>query len=87
MIFYLCGNLEASAYIVTEIDDRRKLPARELGQVFERYTDKRVIVKNELRDALDTARDIRGDGEIYCLGSLYLAGMVKKLLAGGEEHA
>ena len=87
MISYLCGNLEASAYIVTEIDDRRKLPARELGQVFERYTDKRVIVKNELRDALETARDIRGEAEIYCLGSLYLAGMVKKLLAGGDEHA
>lgn len=87
MISYLCQNLDASAYIVTEIDDRRKVPARELGQVFVRYTDKRVIVKNELRDALDTAWDIRGEGEIYCLGSLYLAGMVKKLLAGGEEHA
>lgn len=87
MISCLCGSLDASAYIVTEIEDKRRVPALELGQVFEKYTDKKVIVKKELRDALDAARDMRGEGEIYCLGSLYLAGMVKKLLAGGEEHA
>ena len=87
MISCLCSNLDAGAYIVTEIEDKRRVPAQELGQVFKRYTDKKVIVKEELRDALDAAWDIRGGGEIYCIGSLYLAGMVKKLLMGGKEHA
>lgn len=87
MIAYLCTHLEAKAYILTEIEDRRKVPAKELGQVFRKYTDKKIVVEKELKNAVNAAWEIRGESEIYCIGSLYLAGMVKKLLAGGDEHA
>ena len=41
-----------------------------------------------LKEALQKAENERvDDGDIFCLGSLYLAGMVKKLLAGGGYHA
>lgn len=84
MIQYLCENLEAKAYVVTEIEDKRKVPAQELGQVFSRYTDKKVLVREDVGEALELTYEDRTDnGYIYCLGSLYLAGMVESLLAGG----
>lgn len=84
MIQYLCEKMEAKAYVVTEIEDKRKVPAQELGQVFSRYTDKKVLVRENVGEALEAAYGERADnGYIYCLGSLYLAGMVESLLAGG----
>ena len=88
MIEYLCGNLDVKAYIVTQIEDERGVPGEELADIFRRYTDRPVYCKERLEDAVRTALDKRGEsGEIYCLGSLYLVGMIKKLLAGGAIDA
>ena len=88
MIEYLCRNLDVKAYIVTQIEDERGVPVEELADIFRRYTDRPVYCKERLEDAVRTALDERGEsGEIYCLGSLYLVGMIKKLLAGGAIDA
>lgn len=88
MIEYLCENLDVKAYVVTQIEDERGVPAEELVDVFRRYTDRPVYCKERLEDAVRTAMNERGEtGEIYCLGSLYLVGMMKKLLAGGAIDA
>lgn len=88
MIEYLCENLDVKAYVVTQIEDERGVPAKELADVFRRYTDRPVYCKERLEDAVRMAMNERGEtGEIYCLGSLYLVGMMKKLLAGGAIDA
>lgn len=88
MIEYLCENLDVKAYVVTQIEDERGVPAEELADVFRRYTDRPVYCKERLENAVRTAMNERGEtGEIYCLGSLYLVGMMKKLLAGGAIDA
>ena len=88
MLEYLCENLDVKAYVVTQIEDERGVPAEELADVFRRYTDRPVYCKERLEDAVRTAMNERGEtGEIYCLGSLYLVGMMKKLLAGGAIDA
>lgn len=88
MIEYLCENLDVKAYVVTQIEDERGVPAEELADVFRRYTNRPVYCKERLEDAVRTAMNERGEtGEIYCLGSLYLVGMMKKLLAGGAIDA
>ena len=88
MIEYLCENLDVKAYVVTQIEDERGVPAEELADVFRRYTDRPVYCKERLEDAVRTAMNEWGEtGEIYCLGSLYLVGMMKKLLAGGAIDA
>lgn len=88
MIEYLCENLDVKAYVVTQIEDERGVPAEELADVFRRYTDRPMYCKERLEDAVRTAMNERGEtGEIYCLGSLYLVGMMKKLLAGGAIDA
>ncbi len=84
MIEYLCKHLPAKAYVVTEIEDKRKVPVEELGRIFRLYTERKVVIKSTAKDALQAAYEERGGaGYIYCVGSLYLAGEIKKLLAGG----
>ena len=79
MIEYLCENLDVKAYVVTQIEDERGVPAEELADVFRRYTDRPVYCKERLEDAVRTAMNERGEtGEIYCLGSLYLVGMIRR---------
>lgn len=85
MIAFLCSQVKAKAYIVTEIADRRKVSGNELKAVFEKYTKQPVYQKNSIEQAVIKAYEIRGNSEIYCLGSLYLAGEVKKYLAGGRQ--
>ena len=77
MIQDLCTQIPARCYVVTEIEDKRRVPAEELKAVFERYTDRPVLERKELKDALRTAEQNRSkEGKIYCLGSLYLVGML-----------
>ena len=87
MARFLCEKLKAKAYIATEFDDRRAVPAEELGRLFETYTREKVLVKRTPAEALEAAFSLREEGEVYCVGSLYLVGEVKRLLAGGEQYA
>ena len=84
MISCLCRNVQADFYVVTLIADRRAAQAEELGRLFERYTDKPVIVTENVKDALRYILARRGERRVYCLGSLYLAGMIKELIQ--EEY-
>lgn len=87
MIRILCKKLPAEAYVVTTIEDERCVLAEELKAVFEKYTDKEVVAENDLDKALKAAQERRGeDGVIYCLGSLYLVGMIKKRLQEENFH-
>ena len=84
MIAWLCQNLDVKAFVVTEIADARKVPAGELADRFRACTDKEIVCRPRLEEALREALRRRdADADVYCLGSLYLAGMVKKLLSGG----
>ncbi|MDE7036660.1 MAG: hypothetical protein K2O98_01600 [Lachnospiraceae bacterium] len=88
MIEYLCTNLDVKAYVVTEVADSRGVPAEELDAVFRKYTDRKVVFRKDIDEALHAAESLReGEGDIYCLGSLYLAGMIRKRLKGGTDHA
>lgn len=84
MASILCGRVKAGLYIVTEIKDSRKVPARELGEIFRRYTDSQVLVCREPAEALQEALARRHDRCICCLGSLYLIGELRRLF---EENA
>ena len=87
MIAYICEHLDVETFIVTEIDDWRRVEAEKLFEIFKQNTEREVICKKDIKEALETAFQMRKDGEIYCLGSLYLVGMVKSVLLGGGINA
>lgn len=80
MAVRLCRDLRADLYVVTHIDDPRGEQAGQLGAVFRRYTDRPVVVKESVKDALIWALEHKGRRRVYCLGSLYLTGMIKELI-------
>ena len=87
MIAELCRRIQAKAYVVTEVEDERKVPVEELARIFQSYTKQPVLEKEEFCQAWEAAIAAKEDlGKVYCLGSLYLAGMVKKQVRGcGRE--
>ena len=79
MTAYLCRNLEADYYVVTRIEDSRAADTEKLLAAFARYTDRSVAVIESPREALHYVRKHQDGRTVYCLGSLYLAGMLKEL--------
>lgn len=80
MIRTICENLDLSGVVVTEIESDRYIPADELAQIFRKYTRQEVTVVASIPDALDTALQKKGDGILFCVGSLYLAGSLKSII-------
>ena len=80
MISCLCSRMDADLYIVTRIRDGRAADAEELGRIFREHTDKPVMVITDLPEALGYARQNRNGRRVWCLGSLYLTGMIKELI-------
>ena len=80
MIACLCRSVQADIYVVTHISDRRGTGAGTLGRIFEKYTDRPVIVIEAAEEALKYVLDSRGERTVYCLGSLYLTGMIKEMI-------
>ena len=78
MAAVLCERSGASLYVVTHIGGDRGLDAEGLGKIFRKYTKQPVVVKESVNEALAFALEQRQGRNIYCLGSLYLTGMVKK---------
>ena len=66
--------------MVTHIDDSRGTAAQSLADIFRKYTKRPVVVKESVKEALEYALSIQNGRRIYCLGSLYLAGMIKGLV-------
>lgn len=79
MIEMLARRIPAKAYVVTEIEDERKVPVSELADIFESCTNQPVFAEKELSSAWERAMLQKEEqGRVYCLGSLYLAGKIKE---------
>ncbi len=80
MIECLCTNVEADFYLVTQIADQRAETSKALADIFRRHTKRPVLEMSVLSEAWEYLLQNQKDRHIYCLGSLYLAGMLKELI-------
>ena len=80
MIQILCQQRHISEYVITLIQDERAAQAEELKQIFQKYTEQPVVVKEDLRQALTYLFSRKAGKVVYCLGSLYLTGMIKAMI-------
>lgn len=86
MIRTICEELDLSGVVVTEIESDRLVPADELARIFRKYTVQEVTAVASIPKALDAALEKKGDGILFCVGSLYLAGSLKRIIRS-REHA
>ena len=80
MIACLCKRVQADVYIVTQITDSRAAGLDRLCETFRKYTEQPVLMFETLETAWNYLLENQGGRSIYCLGSLYLAGMIEELI-------
>jgi dihydrofolate synthase/folylpolyglutamate synthase len=80
MIRTICESAHFSHVTVTQVGGSRVVPAEELAGVFRKYTKAPVEYFPSVSDAFETALAARGDGMLFCAGSLYLVGELKAIL-------
>ena len=81
MIRLLAENIEYEHIIVTSVDSSRRADSARLAEIFSEVAAAPVTVCDVIGDAMDMAvklRADRADVNIYCVGSLYLVGGVKR---------
>ncbi len=84
MIEELCEAVPFSSVITTQLEGERAVPAEELAALFRGHTDAPVTAQPDVAEAFDTALRQKGDGMLFCAGSLYLIGELKKILSAKE---
>ncbi len=80
MIRTICEETALDEVIVTQIAGSRIVPASQLAGLFREYTDAPVTAVEDIGDAFALARERKGDGVLFCAGSLYLVGEIKARL-------
>ena len=80
MIRTICETGRLSEVVATQIEGKRIVPAGELAGIFRKYTDAEVTAEEDIGKAFETALAKRGDGLLFCVGSLYLVGEIKALI-------
>lgn len=67
-------------FVITRIPGDRGADLEDLKQLFLQFTDVKVHIYEEIRDAIRYCIQNKGeDGAVYIVGSLYLAGLVEDL--------
>lgn len=78
------ASLHPERVVTARIRDRRAVSEEELAELFRQEGCTEVYARRKPEDAYRLARKLRGDGILFCVGSLYLAG---ELLQAAAEFA
>lgn len=80
MIETICRELRIETVIVTEVGGYRSVDAKEPAALFEKFGNARVLAYPDVEEAFFAALKEKGDGILFCVGSLYLVGSIKGIL-------
>ena len=90
MIRDLTEALSFEKIIVTSVDNKRKAPVSLIADRFRNYTGHTVEAYEDIAEAMDAAiryKEQITDSAVYCVGSLYLVGEVKRWLQKIKEKS
>lgn len=80
MIADISREIQPDTVVATQIEGYRIVPAGELGDEFLKNGCRQVIVEPDIALAFKHALSFKEDGLVFCVGSLYLVGEIKKCL-------
>ena len=81
MIRTVSQAIKPQAVVATQIWGSRVVPAGELAQVFRNCGCEHVEFRTDIGEAFERAYELKEDGMMFCVGSLYLVGEIKAYLA------
>ena len=77
MIHKICDGLKFANVVTTEIWGSRKQSAEELAELFRANGCSSVYVETNVEQAFEKAYELKGEGLMFAVGSLYLVGDIK----------
>ncbi|MEH2957197.1 folylpolyglutamate synthase/dihydrofolate synthase family protein [Candidatus Merdisoma sp. JLR.KK006] len=80
MIEKICQELPVEQVIVTEVGGCRCVNAGETAALFKEFGTAKVLACPNVEEAFSAALKEKGDGILFCVGSLYLVGSIKRIL-------
>ena len=80
MIETICRELRLERVIVTEVGGYRSVNVKEPKGLFEKFGQKEIKAIPDVKEAFEEALREKGDGILFCVGSLYLVGSLKSLI-------
>lgn len=86
MIRTVSGKIRPQAVVATQIWGSRVVPAEQLAQLFADNGCEQVEAEPDVGKAFERACSLKGDGMLFCVGSLYLVGEIKAYLAKRDEE-
>lgn len=87
MIRTVCEKIRPQAVVATQIWGSRVVPADKLAQLFVENGCEAAEAWADVGEAFERACQLKGDGMLFCVGSLYLIGEIKGYLAGRKPFA
>ena len=85
MIHRICSELHFSKVVTTQIDRARVVPAEELADLFRGNGCENVTAKEKIEEAFDEAYEEKGDGLLFCVGSMTVTGSIQAGLTGDNS--
>lgn len=79
MIREICSVHTFGHIMITTIPGNRKVDSVKIKRQFEKYTNAEITIEEDVYKAYKQAK-LKREDYLFCLGSLYLAGMIKKLI-------
>ena len=80
MIETICRELPLEHVIVTEVGGYRSVEAEKTAALFREFGSAQVTACPDVEDAFLKALEAKGEGILFCVGSLYLVGSIKSIL-------
>ncbi len=78
MICRICEEIKPDRVVTTELPGSRMVPASELAEIFRQHMEGRVTAAPDVGQAFQEALAQKGSGLLFAVGSLYLAGEIKR---------
>jgi dihydrofolate synthase/folylpolyglutamate synthase len=86
MVRELCTGVTYSFIVVTQVPGSRMMGAEALAELFRPLTDSPVLARPDIGEALETALRRKGESVLFCAGSLYLIGELKRRISLLKEN-
>ncbi len=86
MIRTVSESIKPQAVVATQIWGSRVVPAEDLAQLFRDCGCECVEARADIGEAFERAYELKQDGMMFCVGSLYLVGEIKAYLAQKKER-
>ena len=80
MIETVCRELHVKHVIVTEVGGYRSVDVKEPVALFQQFGKTDIQAYPDVEEAFEKALEAKGDGILFCVGSLYLVGSIKSIL-------